>query len=247
MFLMLAAGLSAQTRDQQRQADLDFISTRLPRLHVNFFYQLNPTDFNAAVQSLSAQIPNLTDEQLAVRLAQLVAMAGDEHTYLNLASIPGLQTQAIGFRWLDDGLFVSSAAPDYTQALRAQLVKIGDTPMSDVLTKIGSVVPGNSQWRRYQLQGYARILQVLQGLDILPPASPAVLTFQDRSGNQFTLTVPPSNESRINALASPFGTVPTYLQNTSKFYWFTYSAPLRMLYFKYNVCSDDPANPFASF
>jgi hypothetical protein len=80
---------------KQRQADLDFISTHLPRLHVNFFYQLNPTDFNAAVQSLSAQIPNLTDEQLAVRLAQLVAMAGDEHTYLNLASIPGLQTQHV--------------------------------------------------------------------------------------------------------------------------------------------------------
>ena len=123
------------------------------------------------LQTLGAQIPDLSDQQFAVRLAQLAAMAGDEHTYLNLASIPGLQTHPIGFRWLDDGLFVSSAAPEYSQALRAQLIKIGDTPIDDVMTKMAAIIPGNVQWRRHQLQGYARIMEVLQGLDILPPAS----------------------------------------------------------------------------
>ena len=171
VLLVLAVSLCAQTRDQQRLAELDFISTRLPKLHVNFFYQLNPADFKAAAQTLGAQIPDLSDQQFAVRLAQLVAMAGDEHTYLNLASIPGLQTHPIGFRWLDDGLFVSSAAPEYSQALRAQLIKIGDTPIDDVMTKMAAIIPGNVQWRRHQLQGYARIMEVLQGLDILPPAS----------------------------------------------------------------------------
>jgi hypothetical protein len=71
--VLISRGLSAQTptRDQQRLADLQFVATQLPGLHPNFFFQLNPADFNVAVQSLTAQISNLTDDEFAVRLAQL--------------------------------------------------------------------------------------------------------------------------------------------------------------------------------
>ena len=41
--------------------------------------------------------------------------------------------------------------------------------------------------------------------------------------------------------------MPLYLQNSSLNYWFTYSAPLRLLYFKYNVCREIAGSPFAAF
>ena len=85
LFLAAASPVSwAQTnsRDQLRWQDLNYVSTQLPKLHVNFFFQLNPQDFNQAVQAVDAQIPFLTDTEFNVRLAALAAMAGDPHTMI---------------------------------------------------------------------------------------------------------------------------------------------------------------------
>jgi hypothetical protein len=72
---LLAALLHSQS--QSRRQDLDFVTNQLPKLHVNFFFQLSPADYRHASSLLASQIPNLTDAEFYVRLQQLVAMAGD--------------------------------------------------------------------------------------------------------------------------------------------------------------------------
>ena len=57
----------------------------------------------------------------------------------------------------------------------------------------------------------------------------------------------PSTESRTSLIGSDTGFSPDYLANSSANYWFTYLPATRMLYFKYNVCENDPSNPFSSF
>src|SRR5215471_16357397 len=74
--LLAVAFAQLPTVTQQRMADVQYVATQLPALHPNFFFQLNQADFNAAVQTLLSKIPNLTDAEFAVGLAQLVAMAG---------------------------------------------------------------------------------------------------------------------------------------------------------------------------
>jgi uncharacterized protein (TIGR03437 family) len=237
--------LSAQTstRDQQRLADVQYIATQLPDLHPNFFFQLSSSDFNAAIQTLTGQVPNLTDAEFAVRLAQLVAMAGDPHTALYLIG----PTFPLSFRRLDDGMFVTGAGPEYAKALGTRLVQVGDTDIGTVLTQLGTVIPHtNMQWVQYEAQNYLRVQQVLQGLDLVPATASSPLTFADALGNQFTLNVTPSNEAVTGALAAP-GPLPDFVQNSSKNYWFTYFVPQHVLYFKYNVCADDPSSPFAAF
>ena len=248
---------------QQRQADLQFIATQLPKLDVNFFSQLNRADFNNAVQSLSAQISSLSDAEFMVRLAALAAMAGDPHTalYLNgtAAANAGFQQFPLSFRWLDDGVFVSRAGPEYSQALGMQLIKVGDTPIAQVAAQLATIIPhANMQWVYYFAEQYLPGQQILQGLDLLPATPTSLLTFQDLSGRQFTLDVTPSNETQLFAVSAQ-GRIPDYLLNPTflngmtsygfaatggTYYWFTYIAPLRLLYFKYNVCENDPANPF---
>src|SRR5215471_668179 len=125
--VVLSSSLWAQSSlDQTRQADLNYVATQLPKLHVNFFFQLSPADFSAAVQSLMSQIPTLSDAEFYTGLAKLVAMAGDEHTVLNLNNVPaqraGFQTLPLQFRWLDEGVFVTAASADYSRALGTQLI-----------------------------------------------------------------------------------------------------------------------------
>jgi uncharacterized protein (TIGR03437 family) len=241
---LAACAIFAQTPDvNQRLADVQYVATQLPALHANFFFQLNPGDFNAAVQTLTAQLPNLTDAEFAVRLAQLVAMAGDPHTTL----YPVGPTFPLTFLSLDDGIFVTGAASEYSRALGTRLTGVGTTDIATILTDLATVIPHtNMQWVRYEAETFLRYQQILQGLDLAPPTPSSPFTFQDSAGNQFTLNVTPSGEP-LSTAPSNQGPLPDYVRNGAGNYWFAYFAPQHLLYFKYNKCEDDPANPFAAF
>jgi hypothetical protein len=72
LFSVLTIGpLWAQTsRDAGRQADLDFVGIQLPKLHLNFYSQVSPAAYAAAVAALRAQVPNLTDAEFDVGLSE---------------------------------------------------------------------------------------------------------------------------------------------------------------------------------
>ena len=222
--------LEAQSSPEQaRQADLNFVATQLPKLHVNFFFQLDPNTYNQAAQALSAQIPSLTDAEFNVRLAQLVAMAGDEHTSLALNDVAatnvGFQQFPLLFRWLDDGIYVTAASARYSQALGTQLVGVGSHPIQEVVQKLATVIPhSNLHWVHYMAQSYLRGQQILQGLDLVPATATTQLVFQDFPGRQFTLDVSPSSESLMQAPAPEQGPIPYFLQRANENYWFTYLA-----------------------
>jgi uncharacterized protein (TIGR03437 family) len=249
---LLPGSLWAQTsRDQARQVDLNFVGTQLPKLHVNFFFQLNRDDYARAVAALDAQVPTLTDAEFDVGLAKLVAMAGDEHTtlFFNGANAvnAGFRQFPLEFRWLDDGVFVTAAASEYSQALGTRLVRVGSSSIDDVVQQLATVIPhSNLQWVHYVAQSYLRGQQILQGLDIVPATLTTRLTFRTLAGDEFSLDVAAANEPMISAPAPDQGPIPEYLQRTNENYWFTYSAPRRLLYFKYNQCTNSPANPFVT-
>jgi uncharacterized protein (TIGR03437 family) len=256
LVLVLLGGprLRAQdpARDRSRLGDLNYVASQVPQLHLNFFFQLDPADFNNAVQALQTQIPTLTDAEFYVGLAQLVAMAGDEHTNLYLdgaaAANAGFQQFPLLFRWLDDGVFVTAAAAKYSKTVGTQLVRVGNSSIDDVAQLLATVIPhANSQWVRHRAESYLRGQQVLQGLDILPATPTSSLTFRTLAGEEFTLDTGVSADPLVSAPAADQGPLPPYLQNTSLNYWFTYSAPLRLLYFKYNKCAEMPGSPILAF
>ena len=175
-FFAVALLFSALVHAQQvsttfRQKDLNFIANQLPQLHPNFFFQLDPADFQQAVNGLSAKLATATDAEFYVGLAQLVALAGDAHTALSLtgpaASVIGFQSFPLQLRWLDDGVFVTAAAPPYSRAVSAQLIAIGGMPIDQVVLQLATVIPhANDQWVHYEAQQFLTNQQILQGLHI---------------------------------------------------------------------------------
>src|SRR5262245_17959947 len=159
-FLLAVLPLWPQaSRDQRLRDDLNFIATELPRRHANFFFQLKHDDFDRAVRDLDAQLSGLSDAQFYVRLAALVALAGDAHTSLALigsaAAAAGFRDFPLVFRWLDDGIFVTDAASDYSRALGTQLARVGDTLIDDVVRRLETVISHEiSQWVRFRSQQY---------------------------------------------------------------------------------------------
>ena len=252
--VLCALPLSAQRfSTAQRQADLNFVATQVPKLHVNFFFQLDPATYQNAVVKLQSQIATLTDAEFYVQLAALMAMAGDAHTSIALdgtaAQNAGFSVYPLRFRWLDDGVFVTAAAAPYAQALGARLVAVGGVPIAQVVQMLGTVIShSNDQWLHYLAQQYLTGQQILHGLDILPVSATSPLTFETLAGDQFTLQVGTDAGLPLQAAPDPArGPVPDYLQQQGSNYWYSYSPANQMLYFKYNVCEDDPSNPFANF
>src|ERR1700722_4206947 len=125
VFVMLAASLSAQRfSTAARQQDLNYVANQVPKLHANFFFQLDPAVYQQAVAALQAQISTLTDSEYYVQLAALIAMAGDAHTTISLTNTAavnaGFLRFPLQFRWLADGVFVTAASAAYSQALGAR-------------------------------------------------------------------------------------------------------------------------------
>jgi len=248
--LFLAAAIQAQSLSHQQvlQSDLDYVANQLPKLHINFFFQLSPADYSQAASLLGSQIPNLTDAEFYVRLQELVAMAGDEHTMLFVNQATGFQQFPMQFQWLDDGVFVTAASSTYAQALGTQLVQVGSTPIDQVLAKMAALIPhSNMQWVQETAAQYLPVQQILQGLDLAPATATTPLTFRDRGGNTFTLQVG-TEAAALNSMPSVVqGPLPWYLESSKQNYWFFYMRSLRLLYIKYNMCSEMPTSPFADF
>ena len=252
--VLFASSLAAQRfSTAARQQDLNYVANQVPKLHANFFFQLDPAVYQQAVAALQAQISTLTDAEFYVQLTALIAMAGDAHTAISLTNATAISAGflqfPLQFHWLDDGVFVTAATAPYAQALGARLVQVGDFSINQVMQKLATIVPhANDQWLHYEAQQYLAGQQVLQGLDLLPAAATSALTFQTLAGTQFTLQVGTKFAGALQpAVDAAAGPVPDYLQQTGLNYWHSYSAANRMLYFKYNKCADDPSNPFAAF
>jgi uncharacterized protein (TIGR03437 family) len=251
VFLVCSAPIPAQQiTAAARQQDFDYITVQLPKLHPNFFFQLDPAVFQQAANDLKSRITTATDAEFYVGLSQLVALAGDAHTNLYLVGAPaiGFQTIPVTFHWLDDGVFVTGASAPYSRALGAQLVAVGSTPIADVMTKLSTVIPhANDQWVRYTSQQYLACPGALQGLHILATGAPWPYTFRALTGEQFTLQLSLGSGAQATVPDQGNGFLPAYLRNADKNYWYSYSAANRLLYFKYNKCEADPALPFANF
>ena len=251
--LLLAAPDVSGASMARRQADLDFVTNRVPRLHANFFFQLDGARYSQAAANIAANIDTITDAEFYVQLAALIAMAGDPHTAVSLdgsaATAAGFQQFPLYFRWLDDGVFVFGAAPPYARALGAQLVEVGGIPIEQVVARLAELIPHvNDQWIHFMAAQYLRGQQILQGLHVVPLTATSPLTFRTPAGDVFTLDVGAGPAMSMSYLPDPAaGTYPGYLLNTGQNYWFTYSAANRLLYFKYNFCADMPGNPFAAF
>jgi hypothetical protein len=251
--LLLVAPYVSAASTAGRQADLDFVTNQVPRLHANFFFQLDGARYSQAAAYIAANLDTLTDAEFYVQLAALVAMAGDPHTAISLdgsaAAAAGFQQFPLYFRWLDDGIFVFGAAPDCARALGAQLVQVGGVPIEQVVARLSELIPHvNHQWVHFMAAQYLRGRQILQGLHIVPLTPTSPLTFRTAGGDTFTLDVGIEPAASLSFLPDPAaGTYPDYLLNTGQNYWFNYSPANRLLYFKYNFCADMPGNPFAAF
>jgi hypothetical protein len=228
----------------QWQSDLQYMAAQLQKVHPNLFFRISQQDFNAAVNDLNQQIPQLSDDQIVVGLMKIAALPGDGHTNLwsPFAVLP------IGLRWFSDGLFVVSAAQDYQRALGAKVVQIGGMTAGQAYAAVTAVISHeNDQWVREVSASYLATPDILYGLGIVPAVGPVPYVFQDLTGAQFGLDIALSSSAIVQAPDPTTGYIPLWMQNQDQYYWFQYLTSTNTIYLAYNVCANMYGLSFASF
>ena len=155
------------------QADIQSIVPGLERIHPNPFHGTPKADIEAAAAALSADAPNLTDDQLMVgvaRIAALVSAKGcDGHTGVFMWGTGTYAVESLPLRlWLfgDDVVVVDALAP-HEDLIGATIESIEGMAIADVRTALDPLIPrDNDQTVRLLTPRYLLIPQVLRGIGL---------------------------------------------------------------------------------
>jgi hypothetical protein len=122
---------AAPSSKEAWRQDLEFLATEIPRRHKDAFHAITRNQFENIASELSLQIPSLNNDQIVVALMKITASIGDGHTHVETP--PNFHSFPITLYWFDDSLRVTKASPEYTRALGARVVQVGDTSIDDAL------------------------------------------------------------------------------------------------------------------
>lgn len=253
LLLTVSAAAADAARDNAWRQDLDTVATELPRRHPNLFFHTPRAVFDQAVSDLRASIPSLSDVEMMLALARIVALPGDAHTSLPLSQRnAAFRLLPLTLRWFDDGLYVVGAGPGYERAAGARVLSIGGVPVEQAYAAVAETISHeNDSWARDRSPGSLVNNDILAGLKFAADNLSARFELRDASGETFELEVA-SATPNIPGPVTPYpdpagGYTPLWQRQPDVNYWFTYLDSSRTLYFAYNKCAQMATQPFSSF
>jgi hypothetical protein len=241
-------GPGLTTRDRDWQRDVAYLARELPAVHVGGLTSTSKAAWLAAAARLEAQVPHLSDGQIIVGLARMVAMLHDDETQLILP-----QSRALPFAatWIGSRLYLTILPAADRGLLGAQLVAVNGHPIGVVMARLGAVIdqqdPGLARAAEVDFGGidsqfpsYLNNPNLLVWLGLARTPDRATLTVQTPAGRVQTATLP-SLANRKGAKPPPWSELPQalYQQDSSAPYWLKVLPVQHAVYLKYNQCLDD--------
>ena len=254
---------------EQWREDLKYLSERIPKAHRNAFHSVSPAAFTAAVADIDRQIPSMSDHEVMVAFARLVAMLGDGHSRLLLPgltdpmsdhpSITSPKDARLAFHRVpvrlqsfSDGLFVVAATPEFKSLLGAQVLRIGTRPAQEALEAVSPIVNrDNEMGVKLLAPHFVSVPEVLQAMHVVADEPRTPLTFLTRDGKTTSVDLPSLPPSVVPAwvdgLEGSGGSQPLRLRDPEKNYWFEYLANSKTVFVRINVIEDSPGESVAQF
>ncbi|HUU36684.1 MAG TPA: hypothetical protein VMW46_00590 [Candidatus Desulfaltia sp.] len=153
------------------RADLHFLIDKVKTAHRFPFTRITQEAFEKAAAGLEARIPALSDHDIVVEMAALVAMLGDGHSRLSLPIDRGeaqgrahTETPApadrdllfrrypVAFYSFSDGLFIPGAVENHTGFIGAEVIRIGRLSAAEALQAVRRVANADNEMG-YKLAG----------------------------------------------------------------------------------------------
>ncbi len=250
---------SRMTRVEGWRFDLHLLAREIERRHYDPFRKVSRAQFEAQVRALDTQIAGLQDNQIAVGLMKILALVNDGHSVISANSGPASFRKSVPLQFYEfkEGLFIITADAAHRDLVGAQVVRIGDHSVAEVMSAIDPLV-GRENPMRLKVAGpaYMRRPPILNGLGLIPLGNELPLTVRSTSGERSVVLPADMDAPRLTpevtkdwvSLAESTGkSLPISLEHPSAPYWFEYLPDTNILYFQFNQVRNDPAEPFTQF
>jgi hypothetical protein len=224
------------TKEQWRQ-DLQYLAKELPRRHKNAFHTVSKDQFQQAVLALDAAIPSLAEHEILIGLRRIVAMVGDAHTAL--APPENFHRYPLTLYRFGDNVRVVRTTSNYKTALGARVVGIGSLSIAEASAKIDTLVPHETdQFVRGSDVSLMPLAEVLHALKIVPDLQHAQWTFENSSGERFSLQLEAVPQDAKVEWLSTLKVVPLYRERLNELMWFKPLPDSQTVYLNLRVYPD---------
>lgn len=125
--------------------DLDYMLLEMERRHRDLFHHTKKFEFASAASALKAQLHKLTAMETVAALQNVVAMAGDGHTFL--FTWDKYRNFPFELAWFPDGVRVVRTTRDYESILGMRVDSIDGRSIAEVERLLGPSIPqAENQW-----------------------------------------------------------------------------------------------------
>ena len=196
--LLGQSGSAALVRQEPRamtrrdwSEDLDYLVKRLEIMHPNLYANVSREKFIGRIEELKQNCSNADAMTMIVEIMALVALVRDGHTGVD----PGPTSDP----WISDlvnlypmrlypfadGLFVLSATRPYSSLVGKKIVKVGDVPTAEAITRLNRFINADNETGVLNaLPGRMVVKELLEYAGIKDKGSLLPLVLQDQGGAQ---------------------------------------------------------------
>ncbi|MFP4661269.1 MAG: hypothetical protein ACLFPF_03680 [Halanaerobiales bacterium] len=215
--------------------DIDFLANKLPELHKNLFFNINEVNFNKEIEELKADLENLEDIDIALRITEIFSDIGDSHTGINIHGYIS-KYYPVFFQKFGSDYFVVAAHSEYSGLIGTRLKLINGQDIETVRDKMKSIIVAeNNAAVGYRIQDYLNLPELLEYTQLIDDK--VTYTFDTTVG----LIEFSPDEYSINELSERmiqnFDYQPGIAyRNASQLFWHQFLEDEKILYFQYNQC-----------
>ena len=246
----------------QWQEDLKFLQETVHKDYPFLFKKTTARDFDAAVEKLHSEIPELQDHEIVVGIARIVSSFKYGHTDISFRQDPFTFSQLpFNFYYFNDGVYIQGTHKDYQNALGAKVIAIESTPIEDALKAIYPVVPvENEQYFKAFGLNYLKFPEVLHAQKITNSLKSTIELTLEKNGKTFKQAfnaLPKGERVPVSySLVKQEGDwldarnqdqTPNYLKNLDKIYYYEYLADTKTVYIRHSQIQDDPSETIPEF
>ncbi len=256
--------IDSLSRDDGWRYDLDFFAREIKRKAFHPWRNVAEADFDAAIEQLRGDIPELSEYEILVELRRIITLLGDGHANVFFGPDHPLApaTLPAQFYLFEEGLYIIAAKPEHADLLGLRVTLYGEHPIQQIIDVVTPTVPCDcDQWLKLKIPYVIREPAILHALGLIQEADRVALTLLDSDGNERQATLMAGDNLSMDelyyALPSPAGweflpetldaPLPRYIRNQATYYWFEYLAAERAVYFQFNRVRDSATEDFATF
>ncbi len=240
------ADTAGWTRDEGWARDLEHLRDEVKRTNPDYHDEPLPAEFTRRFEELKRSVPRLSDEEIYVGMARMLASLRQGH--VALFTPPAGRQLPLHLYAFPEGVFVVGAAEPHGDLVGSRLLAVGGVPAEEALRRLGGLrsTDGDMQhvWGVADLASATR----LKGLGIIGSTDSASVTVQRPGGPVRRVTVATVAPTRQDMLVPPKGVAPPlFLSRLDQRHWERALPEHRALYVQMNNVTNDPDETLAAF